>query len=279
LAGVVDDVPLHELSEERLAQSMAAKVAGAWNLHCLTAGDPLDHFTMFSSVSALVGPPAQGAYAAANAFLDGFARYRRERGLPAQSIAWGPWREAGMAVQTGAAGRAASYGFAPLATDDALRMLSAVLVNGDASTVIAPLNRLGLRRYRGQTSRAPLLADLFDRFSGAAPSTDVVTPFVEAFHEARDREERLDLVRTMLRNAIAAVLGLPAAEVDDNAEFRSLGLDSLTGMELSVRVANELGVAVDAAAVLLYPTTSALAALLEAKMTAALDSDARVGLA
>src|SRR5205823_2755402 len=78
---------------------MAPKVAGTWNLHRLTLGLPLDFFLLFSSAASMVGSPGQGNHAAANAFLDGLAHYRRSRGLPAVAINWGGWTEVGAAAR------------------------------------------------------------------------------------------------------------------------------------------------------------------------------------
>src|SRR5262249_4276841 len=73
-AGVLDDAPIASMDESRFRAVMAGKVHGAWNLHKLTLEKPLELFVLFSSMSALLGLPGQGNYAAANAFLDGLSQ-------------------------------------------------------------------------------------------------------------------------------------------------------------------------------------------------------------
>ena len=68
---------------------------------------PLDWFCSFSSAAALVGSPGQGAYAAANSWLDAFTHWRRAQGLPATAIAWGAWAEIGRATALAEGGGAA----------------------------------------------------------------------------------------------------------------------------------------------------------------------------
>jgi NAD(P)-dependent dehydrogenase (short-subunit alcohol dehydrogenase family) len=54
-AMVLDDGALPQLTAERFSSVMSPKVTGAWNLHTASKRLALDHFVMFSSVSALVG--------------------------------------------------------------------------------------------------------------------------------------------------------------------------------------------------------------------------------
>ena len=96
-AAVVEDATLTNITDELIDRDWAPKVYGAWNLHQATATQPLDWFCSFSSAAALVGSPGQGAYAAANSWLDAFTHWRRAQGLPATAIAWGAWAEIGRA--------------------------------------------------------------------------------------------------------------------------------------------------------------------------------------
>jgi hypothetical protein len=76
---------------------ITCKLAGTWNLHkaAMEANLNLDFFSMLSSISGVVGQKGQANYAAANAFLDAFASYRRSLGLRANSIDLGAVEEVG----------------------------------------------------------------------------------------------------------------------------------------------------------------------------------------
>ena len=98
-AAVFENAMLVNITDELVDRNWAPKVYGAWNLHQATATSPLDWFCVFSSAVGLVGSPGQGAYAAANSWLDAFARWRRTQGLPATAIGWALWAEVGRAAE------------------------------------------------------------------------------------------------------------------------------------------------------------------------------------
>ena len=85
------------MTPQEFREPMSPKVSGTWNLHKIAQEQnwPLDFFTMLSSISGLVGQLGQSNYAAGNVFLDAFATYRLQQGLPACSINLGPIEDVG----------------------------------------------------------------------------------------------------------------------------------------------------------------------------------------
>ena len=132
-AAVVEDATLTNITDELIERDWAPKVYGAWNLHTATADQPLDWFCSFSSAAALVGSPGQGAYAAANSWVDAFTLWRRAQGLPATAIAWGAWAQIGRAT---ALAEGADVAIAP---DEGAYAFEALLRHDRAYTGYAPI--------------------------------------------------------------------------------------------------------------------------------------------
>ena len=99
-AGQLHDAPLSAKSLAEARADMAAKVGGAQVMHGLLPEGAVDFFAVISSSSVVVGGAGQTDYVAANAVLEAIAASRRD-GL---SIAWGVWRDTGMAARMYGAG-------------------------------------------------------------------------------------------------------------------------------------------------------------------------------
>src|SRR5262249_15533838 len=124
-AGTLDLCAVRDLDADRLHALLRPKVAGAWTLHRLFAGRPLDLFVLFSSGSGLLGSPLLSGYAAGNAFLDALAHHRRALGLPATVVDWGFWDAVGMVVreERGTGRRMLPQGMSRFSPADGLALL------------------------------------------------------------------------------------------------------------------------------------------------------------
>ncbi|MFJ3934716.1 SDR family NAD(P)-dependent oxidoreductase, partial [Streptomyces sp. NPDC090029] len=251
-AGVGQLTPLEDTGIDEFARIVGAKAAGAAHLDELTTGLELDAFILFSSVSGTWGSSGQAAYGAANAYLDALAQRRRDRGLPALSVAWGPWAEGGMAV--GEAGEfARRRGLPAMSPELAVSALERVLRKGETCVTVADVRWEVFVPTFTSTRPSPLLADL--------------APFEEerAATEPRQRLSALDpaerrawLLRTVVTEA-AAVLGYAASgDVETDRAFRDMGFDSLTAVELRGRLGTALGVTLPATLVFDHPTPQQL---------------------
>ncbi|MET9888209.1 type I polyketide synthase [Streptomyces sp. NPDC006430] len=265
VAGVLDDGILASLTPERLDAVLRPKVDAALHLHELTAGLDLTAFVLFSSVAGVLGNPGQANYAAANSFLDALATHRRAQGLPAQSLAWGPWAAegavGGMAGELAAAdsGRMSRIGIETLSGRAGTEVFDAARAL-DAPALVTIL--LNTKAMRG----APDLPDLFrglvpnrSRRRADSGSTVDVAAFrrrMSALPEAARTDELVDLVRAHA----AAILGhANAMSIGKSREFKELGFDSLSAVEFRNSLAEATGLRLPATLVFDYPNSLALA--------------------
>jgi amino acid adenylation domain-containing protein len=266
-AGILDDGLLLQLTEKRFQAVAAPKIGGAWNLHLCTQDLPLQFFIFFSSAASVLGSPGQGNYAAANAFLDALAHYRRSRGLTATSVNWGPWSEVGLAAGADRGGRLALQGFDSIAPEQGLAVLRGLVEDPPTQIAVMPIDR---RRWP-DLDHDISLSELLTRVLPAGPSSEIGSrPDKKRGRPARrliretvwkaEPSERSQILEAYLCEQVARVLGLPAPKVDVHQPLNSLGVDSLMGVELKNRIESELGVALPIRVYLQGPTILRLAA-------------------
>ncbi|SES37308.1 Acyl transferase domain-containing protein, partial [Lentzea albida] len=254
-AAVLDDGVVESLTPERVSAVLRAKADAAWHLHELTAGLDLRGFVLFSSFAGVVGAAGQAGYAAANVFVDELARYRRGLGLPAVSLAWGPW-ETGMTAGADLE-RMSRSGVPALSVEQGLAMFDAALAAGEP--VVVPV-RLDVPALRAGGDVAAVLRGLV-RVPGRR--TVAGTGELARRLSGLDHDERRSVAVELVRAQVAAVLGYAdVGEVDAARAFKDLGFDSLTAVELRNRLAAVAGVRLPATLVFDYPSVDALAAFL-----------------
>jgi NADPH:quinone reductase-like Zn-dependent oxidoreductase/acyl carrier protein len=226
-AAVVEDATLNNITDDLIDRDWAPKVYGAWNLHHATAGQPLDWFCSFSSAAALLGSRGQGAYAAANSWLDVFTHWRRAQGLPASAIAWGAWDKIGRG-----AGLAQGGETTMIAPDDGAHAFQTLLRHDRAYTGYISITGTPWLTALAQRSR------FAEALQSASQTATEAGKFRDELNEL-PTDEWPNRLRQLVSEQVSLIL---RRSVDPNRSLAEYGLDSLGNLELRTRIETETGV-------------------------------------
>jgi acyl transferase domain-containing protein/aryl carrier-like protein len=279
-AGVLDDGMLMQQDWSCFERVMQSKVRGAIVLHELSREVSFDWMIMFSSIASLWGSPGQGNYAAANAFLDALAHARRQAGLPAMSIDWGPWADVGMAARMDAGTRHwwQIMGIGEIPPAQGMAIMDMVVQDNPPQVAVLPVEWPKVAA-RLQLARPPaLIADLVLDQRPAVEASREWLAFVDNLREAPPAERVEMLVRHVQAEA-ARVLGLDAPEtLDPHTPLQDLGFDSLMAVELANQMVATTGMSLSVTLLVDHPTLHAVAGYI-VRSVLELDDGSAVGKA
>ena len=239
-AAVLHDTTLANTTLEDYNRVFEPKALGAWHLHTLTQGYPLDFFLTISSVSAILGLPGQVSYASANNFLDKLAAYRKSMGLAGSSINLGVLGDyAGMSRDGGAVMQMlASQGWIVMKLAEVLNKIEHVLLHKPTQRMAALMDweKFGLyfphwesdfrfKHLLGQAKnngKAELKIGVWDRLS------------------VLEEQEQAVMLTRELAAALARIVGADAQTLDTSEPITTLGLDSLMLTQLRNHISRQL---------------------------------------
>ncbi|MFF2410405.1 SDR family NAD(P)-dependent oxidoreductase [Streptomyces sp. NPDC058092] len=262
-AGILDDATIETLTPDQLARVLGPKADAALHLDELTADLDLASFVLFSSVAALIGSPGQGNYAAANATLDALAARRQAAGLPATSLAWGLWGEAGgmgAGLDTAELARLERMGVGALSAEQGLALYDGAHQLDSAVLVPVRLNTAALRAQARAGMLPALLRGLVRTPARPTNDTPGTGSLAQRLTTATTEEDRERITIEVVQTQVAAVLGHTTPEtVDPERAFKDLGFDSLGAVELRNRLTQTTGVRLPSTLVFDHPNPTAVA--------------------
>ncbi|MCC6697661.1 MAG: SDR family NAD(P)-dependent oxidoreductase [Candidatus Hydrogenedentes bacterium] len=264
-AGVLDDHAVLQLDAKAIERVFKPKVTGGWLLHRAFNGvaeSPLDFFVMFSSAASVLGSPGQANYAAANAFMDALAHYRRAKGLPALCVNWGPWAEIGMAADSRVRDRLAKSGIMSIKPQDGLAVLECLVTTDSAQVGVMDTDWELVARRLPAMGRCPALSELI-----GVPSPEAVPPPWR--QDALRTDSNPDDMNAYLARQLAQVLYCPAEAIPHDRNFLELGLDSIMMMEVLNSLERDLGLKLFPKEVIDRPTIRDLAPYLAGEVARA----------
>jgi polyketide synthase 5 len=233
LAAVFENGTLTNITDAVIERDWAPKVYGVWNLHCAlqeaNAEQPLDWFCSFSSAAALVGAAGEGAYAAANSWLDAFTLWRRTQGLPASAIAWGVWAEVGRIT---AVAEGVNVAYVAITPDEGAYAFEALLRHDRGYTGYAPITGTPWLMAFAQRSA---FAEAF-RSTGQNPTG---TSALRAELNELPRDDWPTRLRRLISEQVNLIL---RRSIDPDRPLYEYGVDSLGALELRTRLETETGI-------------------------------------
>ncbi len=265
LAGARHDAPIDAIDPEALEDALQAKVDGAWRLNEVA---PDAELVLVGSAAAALGNPGQGAYAAANAWLEGFARWRTTQGTPTWCVAPGPIADTSMTE--GLSKRFARMGAYELGVSESLDLILGARGSSEPVVLLTPFD---WARWAREVPGPHLLE--VAQSSPTLHPTQIPTQTVEPGAVVSSEGAAIDL-ESLVARTTAEVLGRATAP-DADTGFFDAGMDSLMAAELRARLATALDRSLPASIAFDHPTRRRLVEHLRGMVDAAPDPTIEAG--
>lgn len=229
-AGVLRDSRIRHKTEEELNEVMAPKTLGLVNLDLATKDIPLDFFICFSSGSAVWGSAGQADYAAANGFMDSYAKWRaslvtrKERHGRTLSINWPYWQGGGMRIGAATKLMMQQAGMMPMTNESGIRAFYQCWSSGSGRVLVMAGDTMRIRQRMLSPEAGPDAA----RQKELPKSAE--RPGEERPGDLRER------VQFALLQVVSRLIHVRMEELDADTGLDEYGFDSITFSEL----ANEL---------------------------------------
>lgn len=236
-AMVLSDRAFENTTLDDFQAVLAPKVQGSKNLDELFFSTDLEFFVLFSSIASVVGSKGQSNYGAANLFMHGLARQRRNRGVAASVM------DIAMLLGVGYVARSLDqyesqmkqYSYMAISEPEFHNIFAAAIVSGKPGSGHSPEIITGV----GPDSDAPWTRD--PRFSHFVCYEQKLTEVAEAAHSSRnvlsqlaqsDSSEAVSIMESAFSSKVESMLQLEVGGIDVQAPLVRVGIDSLVAVEL-----------------------------------------------
>ncbi|GFE26858.1 SDR family NAD(P)-dependent oxidoreductase [Streptomyces nigrescens] len=242
-AGVLRDGFVARKTPDDLREVFAAKVAGLCHLDEATASVPLDCFIGFSSMAAF-GNVGQADYAAANAFMDGYAAHRAslaDRGSRSGRtlmVNWPLWEKGGMGADPSTVHLLESVGMRPMRASVGIDALDRIWATGLTCAIALDGDHARMRERFLPAHPEPAVIAAPEPAALAAPEPQAVaepapaaatTPAAETTPAAAPAEP--SAVGTVVADLLATLLEVDVETLRWDKSLGDYGFDSIFMMQ------------------------------------------------
>jgi malonyl CoA-acyl carrier protein transacylase len=227
-AGVADGKLIQDLDQPYIKKIIYPKALGAWHLHRALRGTSVDLMVFCSALSSITGEIGQMAYNAANAFLDHFAIWRSRYYGRTLSINWDRVKNVGMSKDVRFKQLLKKFNTnipSAINEDDLIKIFSNAILTTQTNIIVS--KELLLHRMKHTLA----LKDIVKTESHV--DTLKLTP------KALNIPTILETLRKMLSEYIGR------SDVSVKTNLLSIGVDSLTAIQIAKTVANQYNLTPD----------------------------------
>ncbi|MEK4432035.1 SDR family NAD(P)-dependent oxidoreductase [Paenibacillus sp. FSL M7-0802] len=234
-AGMVSDNFIIKKTREELQNVLAPKVTGLVNLDQACKEIPLDFFILFSSVAGSLGNIGQADYAAANAFMDAYAKYRstlverEQRQGRTISVNWPLWKEGGMRIDGETEKIMEGMGMFAMETGAGIRALY--------QSLASEKNQVMVLEGHASQLRETLLQQPSLNQAGDASSMIRESEMGSVIGQDLLAEKAANYLKQLLATSIR----LPARQIETNAPMEKYGIDSIMIKQLTRELEKTFG--------------------------------------
>uniref|UniRef100_W5K168 Fatty acid synthase 2 n=1 Tax=Astyanax mexicanus TaxID=7994 RepID=W5K168_ASTMX len=234
-AVVLHDGLIESLNKSLYEKVMSPKVNGVINLHHATKHCNLDYFVCYSSISAFLGNASQTNYAGANTFMDTFCQYRRNIGLPGQSINWGALNLGLLLNKEHFQRFLEAKGMMILEVTEIHESLEQCLLINKPQQAVCRFNFKNIR-YNVLSQNKALTMRLSALVEEAFKKAKVVDS------SSKQTTNPVSSPKEYIKSVISETIGVEKEDLTEETPLSTLGLDSMLAMTLQNLIFQEKGV-------------------------------------
>lgn len=249
LAGVTTDtISIAKMDKMTLDNVLSVKIQGALILHEIFKKANLKCFVIFSSIAAIpyFGLSGLSAYSMASEFLNGFAEFRRSKGLPALCLNWVAWKEKGMSHKYKHHEFLEAVGMSALSLKQGIQILKQLLPITAKNIIVCHIDWQTFFRANPEARKL----DFFKNFIGQHKKSEIPAITKASLNE----KQVIDLISKTL----ARFLELDVNEIDPKIPFQTYGMDSIIGINFIAELNQHFPEVVSAMDLYRYPTLKQL---------------------
>ncbi|KAI8942360.1 hypothetical protein NX059_000436 [Plenodomus lindquistii] len=250
-ANVLSDAPFDRMSAEMMNRALGPKISGSYNLDRVFYNDDLDFFVLCSSISCVIGTAGQSNYVAANGYMNGLARQRRNRGLAASALDLGLILGVGIAEVAGQSviDSLQKYGITPLSELDIRSAFVESIysgrptIKGKAPSIHSTaITTSGLRTitteersivwYNNPIFSHLVVSSAADEAGDSSRGNGVNLPVKDQIAAAESMVEALAVLKECTASKLRVLLGSGDDKFPSDAPLIETGIDSLVAVEI-----------------------------------------------